>query len=231
MPTTIIKDKFLIEDIKKYQIVLVPMSVNNSMNSGFAYEIGLNFPAIKEKVQTTPYGDRRKLGTVSVFKDDGITFCICFMHTGGQSKQLEYVKYDSLADCLDLININFKDETVVSPILGSTKYDGRGDKEKIIDIFEEHCPDINLILYDYEERNFMDEIYYRTTTVTQKFRRKEITHEEMMVEIDKIMWEKFNGILKPKPDDYHYKRPRIDRVNKEIIRINKNNRITEKKKK
>ena len=61
----------------------------------------------------------------------------------------------------------------------------------------------------------MDEIYYRTTTITQKFRRKEITHEEMMAEIDTIMWEKFNGILKPKPDDYHYKRPR---------RINKNNR-------
>lgn len=224
MPVTIVKDKFLIEDIKKYTIVLVPMSANNSMNSGFAYEIGLNFPSIREKVQTTPYGDRRKFGTVSVFKDDGITFCICFMHTGGQSKQVEYVKYDSLADCLDLININFKGKTVASPILGSTKYDGRGDKEKIINIFKEHCTDIDLILYDYEERNFMDEIYYRTTTVTQKFRRKEITHEEMMAEIDTIMWEKFNGILKPKPDDYHYKRPRIDRVNKEIIRINKNNR-------
>ncbi len=224
MPVTIVKDKFLIEDIKKYTIVLVPMSANNSMNSGFAYEIGLNFPSIREKVQTTPYGDRRKFGTVSVFKDDGITFCICFMHTGGQSKQVEYVKYDSLADCLDLININFKGKTVASPILGSTKYDGRGDKEKIINIFKEHCTDIDLILYDYEERNFMDEIYYRTTTITQKFRRKEITHEEMMAEIDTIMWEKFNGILKPKPDDYHYKRPRIDRVNKEIIRINKNNR-------
>ena len=224
MPVTIVKDKFLIEDIKKYTIVLVPMSANNSMNSGFAYEIGLNFPPIREKVQTTPYGDRRKFGTVSVFKDEGITFCICFMHTGGQSKQAEYVKYDSLADCLDLININFKGKTVASPILGSTKYDGRGDKEKIINIFKEHCTDIVLILYDYEERNFMDEIYYRTTTITQKFRRKEITHEEMMAEIDTIMWEKFNGILKPKPDDYHYKRPRIDRVNKEIIRINKNNR-------
>ncbi len=224
MPVTIVKDKFLIEDIKKYTIVLVPMSANNSMNSGFAYEIGLNFPSIREKVQTTPYGDRRKFGTVSVFKDDGITFCICFMHTGGQSKQVEYVKYDSLVDCLDLININFKGKTVASPILGSTKYDGRGDKEKIINIFKEHCTDIDLILYDYEERNFMDEIYYRTTTITQKFRRKEITHEEMMAEIDTIMWEKFNGILKPKPDDYHYKRPRIDRVNKEIIRINKNNR-------
>ena len=224
MPVTIVKDKFLIEDIKKYTIVLVPMSANNSMNSGFAYEIGLNFPPIREKVQTTPYGDRRKFGTVSVFKDEGITFCICFMHTGGQSKQAEYVKYDSLADCLDLININFKGKTVASPILGSTKYDGRGDKEKIINIFKEHCTDIDLILYDYEERNFMDEIYYRTTTITQKFRRKEITHEEMMAEIDTIMWEKFNGILKPKPDDYHYKRPRINRVNKEIIRINKNNR-------
>ena len=224
MTVTIVKDKFLIEDIKKYTIVLVPMSANNSMNSGFAYEIGLNFPPIREKVQTTPYGDRRKFGTVSVFKDEGITFCICFMHTGGQSKQAEYVKYDSLADCLDLININFKGKTVASPILGSTKYDGRGDKEKIINIFKEHCTDIDLILYDYEERNFMDEIYYRTTTITQKFRRKEITHEEMMAEIDTIMWEKFNGILKPKPDDYHYKRPRIDRVNKEIIRINKNNR-------
>ena len=224
MPVTIVKDTFLIEDIKKYTIVLVPMSANNSLNSGFAYEIGLNFPPIREKVQTTPYGDRRKFGTVSVFKDEGITFCICFMHTGGQSKQAEYVKYDSLADCLDLININFKGKTVASPILGSTKYDGRGDKEKIINIFKEHCTDIDLILYDYEERNFMDEIYYRTTTITQKFRRKEITHEEMMAEIDTIMWEKFNGILKPKPDDYHYKRPRIDRVNKEIIRINKNNR-------
>ena len=224
MPVTIVKDKFLIEDIKKYTIVLVPMSANNSMNSGFAYEIGLNFPPIREKVQTTPYGDRRKFGTVSVFKDEGITFCICFMHTGGQSKQAEYVKYDSLADCLDLININFKGKTVASPILGSTKYDGRGDKEKIINIFKEHCTDIDLILYDYEERNFMDEIYYRTTTITQKFRRKEITHEEMMAEIDTIMWEKFNGILQPKPDDYHYKRPRIDRVNKEIIRINKNKR-------
>ena len=224
MPVTTVKDKFLIEDIKKYTIVLVPMSANNSMNSGFAYEIGLNFPPIREKVQTTPYGDRRKFGTVSVFKDEGITFCICFMHTGGQSKQAEYVKYDSLADCLDLINIDFKGKTVASPILGSTKYDGRGDKEKIINIFKEHCTDIDLILYDYEERNFMDEIYYRTTTITQKFRRKEITHEEMMAEIDTIMWEKFNGILKPKPDDYHYKRPRIDRVNKEIIRINKNNR-------
>lgn len=230
MPVTIVKDKFLIEDIKKYTIVLVPMSANNSMNSGFAYEIGLNFPPIREKVQTTPYGDRRKFGTVSVFKDDGITFCICFMHTGGQSKQVEYVKYDSLADCLDLININFKGKTVASPILGSTKYDGRGDKEKIINIFKEHCTDIDLILYDYEERNFMDEIYYRTTTITQKFRRKEITHEEMMAEIDTIMWEKFNGILKPKPDDYHYKRPRIDRVNKEIIRINKNNRNTKENK-
>ena len=101
MPVTIVKDKFLIEDIKKYTIVLVPMSANNSMNSGFAYEIGLNFPPIREKVQTTPYGDRRKFGTVSVFMDEGITFCICFMHTGGQSKQAEYVKYDSLADCLD----------------------------------------------------------------------------------------------------------------------------------
>lgn len=230
MPVTIVKDKFLIEDIKKYTIVLVPMSANNSMNSGFAYEIGLNFPPIREKVQTTPYGDRRKFGTVSVFKDDGITFCICFMHTGGQSKQVEYVKYDSLADCLDLININFKGKTVASPILGSTKYDGRGDKEKIINMFKEHCTDIDLILYDYEERNFMDEIYYRTTTITQKFRRKEITHEEMMAEIDTIMWEKFNGILKPKPDDYHYKRPRIDRVNKEIIRINKNNRNTKENK-
>lgn len=230
MPVTIVKDKFLIEDIKKYTIVLVPMSANNSMNSGFAYEIGLNFPPIREKVQTTPYGDRRKFGTVSVFKDDGITFCICFMHTGGQSKQVEYVKYDSLADCLDLININFKGKTVASPILGSTKYDGRGDKEKIINIFKEHCTDIDLILYDYEERNFMDEIYYRTTTITQKFRRKEITHEEMMAEIDTIMWEKFNGILKSKPDDYHYKRPRIDRVNKEIIRINKNNRNTKENK-
>ena len=83
MPVTIVKDKFLIEDMKKYTIVLVPMSANNSLNSGFAYEIGLNFPPIREKVQTTPYGDRRNFCKVSEFKDEGITFCICFMHTGG----------------------------------------------------------------------------------------------------------------------------------------------------
>lgn len=224
MAITIIKDKLLIENLKKYSIILVPMTANNSMSCGFAYEVGLNFPSIREKVQMTPYGDRRKYGTVSVFKDENITFCICFMHTGGQSKEKEYVKYDSLADCLDLINIEFKGKTVASPILGSTRFDGNGDKEKIIGIFKEHCKDVDVILYDYKERNFRDEIYYRTTTVTQKFRHKEITHEEMMKEIDKIMWEKFHGIFIPKPDDYHYKRPRIERANSKIIRINKNNR-------
>lgn len=224
MAITIIKDKFLIEHIKEYSTVLVPMNANNSMNKGFAYEIGLNFPEIKEKIRSTPYGDRRKFGTVSVFKSSGITFCICFMHTGGQASQKQpvFVKYDSLADCLDLINKEFKGQTVASPILGSSKYDGRGDKETIIKIFEEHCPDVDLILYDYEERNFLDEIYYRTTTVTQSFRRKEITLEQMLPQLNKIMWEKYHGIFVPMPEDYKYIRPRLTRPNEYKVICNKN---------
>ncbi len=228
MAVSFVKDQFLIEHIKEYSTVLVPMSATNAMSLGFSYEIGLNFPSIKEKIQSTPYGDYRKYGTVSVFKDYGLTFCVCFMHTGGQSRKEEFVRYDSLAECLELINAAFKGKTIASPILGASRYDGRGDKKKIIALFEKYCTDVNMVLYDYEERNFRNEIYYRTTTVTQSFRRKKITHEEMMAELDKIMWERDNGIFIPKPDDYHYKRPRIERANKNIIRVKNGKAIIKK---
>ena len=45
----IVNDKNLIFDVWKYDVILVPMSINNSMNKGFKYEIGINFPHVKEE--------------------------------------------------------------------------------------------------------------------------------------------------------------------------------------
>ena len=44
----IIKGNDLINDIFDYEVILFSMGINNSMGNNFSYEIGLNFPQVKE---------------------------------------------------------------------------------------------------------------------------------------------------------------------------------------
>ena len=48
----------------EHEVILVPMSVNNSFNTGIRHELNINFPIIKREEVSNMYGSRKKYGTI-----------------------------------------------------------------------------------------------------------------------------------------------------------------------
>ena len=77
-------EQVLTNHIFEYDVVLVGMGINNSFSRGFANEIAVNFPFVREEEnRNSPYGDRNKYGTVCECRCDGYSCCVCDMRNGG----------------------------------------------------------------------------------------------------------------------------------------------------
>lgn len=173
-----IHDKPLIEDIFEYDLIIVGTGIYNTLGNGFQYDIKINFPNVNKIIKETPYGDKRKLGTVTIVNDKPI-FCLGFIHKGGFRKDLqtEYLDYNALTNVLSLIDENFENKKIATTLIGSSKFDGNGDKDKILEIFQQLSDKNMYYLYDYEQRDYR------------------IVHNEMWREImelkDKIPYQEF----------------------------------------
>lgn len=202
----LVNNRNLIYDIFKYDVILVPMSINNSMSKGFKYEIGINFPHVKEEEQKTPYGDNRKYGTVVSVKSDGIIFCLCYMYVTPCAKKhkKDFVRYDSLEQCLNYISYKYKGKNIASTIMGSDQFDGSGDKSTILSIFEKTCKNLNITLYDYEQRDYRKEIFIEVATLHKQLKEKTITLNEFIKVRSEIEWRRKYGIFKKMPSSYKY---------------------------
>lgn len=217
----IIKDIQLIEKVYEYDVILFPMSINNSFYVGFTYEIGLHFPYVKEMENETNYGDKRKYGTINITNVDGIDFVACYYHMGGYQKKDDgsFLNYDYLEECIKNVNNTFKGKKVASMILGANKSDGNGDKNKILDIFNRCCDDIDITLFDVIERDFNKEQFKKIAELHKKSVDKTIDPKEYTIKRSNIEWIRRNGIYKEQPEDYVYhpkKREKIDFIGKVI---------------
>lgn len=216
-----VPNKQLMEEIFSYDIILVPMSIDNSMTRGFPHEVAINFPHVLEKECETNYGDMRKYGTIYPIIDSGITFCMCYIHNGGyQKKDGEFVNYSALENCLREVNRLYKGKKVASTVMGANSYDGNGNKEKIISIFGMSCTDIDLFLYDEEPRDFAALMYHRIAELHEKRRHKEITPKEYYELRRQVEWKRTHGIYNSMPDDFKFEPVR--KTQRQVIKINKN---------
>lgn len=154
---TIIKDKPLIEDIFDYDIIIVGTGIHNSLGNGFQHDIKINFPFVEDALKKTPYADKRKLGTVTVVKSTPL-YCLGFIHSGGYRKDLNpvYLNYEALNDALHLIDNNFKNKRIASSFIGCSQFDGNGDKERVLEIFDNLSGENEYFLYDYEQRDYRE---------------------------------------------------------------------------
>lgn len=145
----IIKDKDAIWETDNYDVVLVGTSIYNMLTNGFQSKMKVKYPEIDIANKSTGYGDRRKLGKrININENPTIVLMyIC----GYPRKGTDSVEYECLEHCLTEINKEFKGKKVMSTIIGSSPFDGDGDKDRILGIFKKCCTDIDITLYDYEQ--------------------------------------------------------------------------------
>lgn len=152
----IVKDKDPIWETDKFDVILIGTSIYNQLNGGFQSKIKYKYPIVDEKNRETKYADFSKLGTRITINDTPI---ISLMYICGYPRpNIDTVDYDSLTKCLLTANAEFRGKKVLTTILGSSQFDGNGDKDKCLKIIKDSTKDLDITLYDYEQKKRADEI-------------------------------------------------------------------------
>ena len=144
----------IVDEALKYDVLLVGTNIYSQLCNGWQFDAKLLYPSIHKANLETKYGDVEKLGkTVCVQQENGQTVCLLYILKGNfrPDLQKETIDYEALINCLKYINIIYKGKNIGAPIIGTSRFDGNGDKEKIIKIFQEHLTDVAVTLYDYEQ--------------------------------------------------------------------------------
>lgn len=154
---TYIKDIDLFDHVSEYDAIIIGVNTCYSMRHGFQRKVSLYYPYVYDANIKTKYGDSNKLGTViKCEEENNPTFLLCFINNGLNTRtdlKTDFLSYESLENCLKIINVLYKGKHLASTLLGSSKFDGNGDKSKIKCMFEEHLKDLDITVYDYEQKS------------------------------------------------------------------------------
>lgn len=166
------------EHLTEYDAVLVGTNIYCTMSQGLQLQIMLNKPYVFNKNLETRYGDIEKLGTILECKEENEpTICLCFIVKGYNFRpdlNKDYLSYESLERCLKMVNILYKGKHIACPLLGCSRFDGNGDKEKIMDIFKNTLTDVDVTIYDYYQKSrseMMKETRDKELAIKQKDRK------------------------------------------------------------
>lgn len=175
----LIKDVDIYEHLNKYDVILVGTNVYCTMSQGLQLQLMLNYPYVYNKNLGTKYGDIEKMGTLLECKEySKPTICLCFITKGYNFRpdlENDYLSYESLAQCLYKINIIYKNRNIACPLLGSSKFDGNGNKDKIYKMFNDILTDVNVTIYDYEQKSrseMMKEVREKELEIKKQDRKK-----------------------------------------------------------
>lgn len=153
----IVKDIDLFNDIGKYDLILIGTNTSYYMRHGFQRKVMLNYPYVYDENLKTKYGDKEKLGTFVVCqKDNQPVFLLCFINDGLNTRtdlKKDYLSYESLEKCIKMINVLYKGKNIATTFIGCSRFDGNGDKDRVMKILENSSDNINLTVYDYEQKS------------------------------------------------------------------------------
>ena len=158
----VIKDEDIYLHFREYDIILIGTNIYCTMSQGIQLKVMLNYPYVYEKNLETKYGDMDKMGTILECKSENEpTFCLCFITKGYNFRpdlEKDYLSYDALENALKLVNIKYKGKKIACPLLGSSRFDGNGDKEKILNIFKKALTDVECTVFDYFQKSRAEEM-------------------------------------------------------------------------
>ena len=191
----IIKDVDLFDHVNEYDVVLIGTNTYCTMSHGLQLKVMLNYHYVFEKNLSTKYADPDKLGTILECRSEGEpTFCLCFITEGYNFRpdlKKDYLSYEALEKCLSLCSITYKNARVACPLLGSSRFDGNGDRNAIFDIFERCTRNMDLTVYDYYQQTRgegLKEIRLKELEVKNRSREE---YYKMVAERKRIADERF----------------------------------------
>lgn len=164
MGLTIIKNIDLIKDYDKYDVILIGTNIYNKMSDGFQLKIRKVEPMVLELNMGTKYADNNKLGKRVSLYDSTPIYSLCFIVKGYNfrpDKESDYLDYNALETCIKTANLEFQGKKVATTLIGSSIFDGNGDRVKILKILEENSDKIDLYVYDYIQNKYRYEYYIK----------------------------------------------------------------------
>lgn len=197
----IIKDVDPIFSADKYDVILVGTSTACSLASGFQGKIIRKYPYVDEANDKQTYRDNRRLGTRLTLKKDGNPIIsLCYISKFNMAKK-PTTNYESLENCLATANAEFKGKKVMTTVMGSTKLDGMGDKEKCLEIIEANTKDLDIDVYDYEQMTAQQErrLLYRKLYNEEKEKGIKWIKDEFKVRAEQKFKENYVQKIR-----YHY---------------------------
>lgn len=179
MPIKVLKDVDLYPHVGEYDCVLIGTSTYCNMSQGIQLQVMLNYPYVQEENMKTKYADQEKLGTILRCEKEGEpSFCLCFITDSYGFRpdlQKDYLSYESLEKCLKLVDILYKDKKLACPLLGASRFDGNGEHDRIMDVFNDSVKNIDLTIYDYYQKSrkeMLHETYAREQEVKKRDREE-----------------------------------------------------------
>ena len=158
---TELPDRDLILDVAFYDAVLVGMNNYGQMSNGFPYKVRKLYPEVHKADLTTKYADPEKIGTTLTVEGKP-AFMICYVCKGYNFRpdmSPVFVDYDAVAKCLRKAAREFKGKRVATTYIGSSRFDGNGDPEKIKGIFKKclENADVDVTVYTYFQKSKKEE--------------------------------------------------------------------------
>lgn len=154
---TVIQDEDIMTHILEYDVILIGTNVYCTLSQGVQREVALNYPYVRELNFKTKYGDESKMGNILECKaEDEPLIILLYICRGYPCKKVtgdDYLSYDSLEKCLKLVNAKYKNKKIACPLLGCSRFDGNGDKEKVMEIFQKNTTNLNVTIYDYFQKS------------------------------------------------------------------------------
>ena len=157
---TIIEGKDPIFDIDNYDVILIPTTIRNKIMGGFHKKITLKYPIVKEAQFSTNHNDRRKFGkrlTIENLNNGKHIVSLLFICNWPSSKNLVFINYDAFEKCMKTANQEFRGKKVCAVFIGTSQFDGNGDRDKCLKIIKDNSTNLDLYIYDYKQKKYREE--------------------------------------------------------------------------
>lgn len=150
----IIGDAF--KNVKDFDYILQGCNCFNAMGGGFAYMVSKLYPAAVEADNMTIRGDKSKLGTYTI--GGPIINGYCQYTPGGPESDTTQKRYEWIQSLFININRDFKGKSIAIPRIGAGI--AGGDWHIISHIISQHCPDVNITVFLWDQEYDPDMNWY-----------------------------------------------------------------------